>query len=109
MFVIPTKAGVPYYSMRTSLDGRDFNLRFAWNQREERWYMDIRSDIDEPLALGLKLVTNVSLLRAMAFDPRLPPGLLMAMDMTLDQSPPGYYDLEIGKRVQLVYDPTTDF
>jgi len=106
--LVPTRAGVPYYTMRTRLDGRDFNLRFAWNQREERWYMDIRSDIDEPLALGVKIITNWPLLRTSLFDLRLPPGLLMATDLSLDGSPPGLYDLEIGRRVELAYSPATD-
>ena len=33
-FSIPTVPGVPYYVQRTRLDGREFNLRLAWNERE---------------------------------------------------------------------------
>jgi len=103
--LIPTRVGLPDYSMRTSLDGRDFNLRFVWNMREERWYMDIRTDIDEPLALGVKIVSNWPLLRGAEFDLRLPQGMFVAIDATNDGSPPGLYDFGIGKRVELSYSP----
>lgn len=105
---IPTVIGEPYYTMRTRLDGRDFNLRFAWNQTAERWHMDIYSGADEPLALGIKIVCGIPLLRFYQYDARLPPGILMAMDLSNDNSPPGFLDLAIGKRVELTYFPTTN-
>jgi hypothetical protein len=100
---IPTSEGAAYYSQRVRLDGRDYNLRFAWNEREGRWYLSIFTDEDVPLILGIKIVTNWPLLRYYRSDPRVPPGEIMAMDLTPDGAPPGFDELAIGKRVELVY------
>jgi hypothetical protein len=105
---IPTQGGVPYYTITIKLDGREFGLRFAWNQREERWYMDIRDDTGEALAVGVKVIANWPLLRGSQFDTRLPPGVFMAFDLTQDGSPPGFYDLEPGRRVELSYLPVSE-
>lgn len=108
-YVIPTLAnGVPYYTFRTKLDGRDYNFRFAWNQRMERWFMDIMDTEENPLALGIKIVANQRLLRFYQHDDRLPPGELMAVDLSGDGSPPGFYDLGIGKRCELSYFAVTE-
>ncbi len=104
--VIPTlDDGSANYTMRVRLDGRDFNLRMLWNEREERWYLDIKTDADVPLAMGIKIITNRPLTRFYLYDKRLPQGLLMAHDLTNDGSPPGIYDLAPGKRVELTYHP----
>jgi hypothetical protein len=104
---IPTVAGEPYYTQRTRLDGRDYNLHFAWNEREERWRLSIHDDEDVPLVRGLKLVANWPLLRFYRFDPRVPPGELMVVDLTGSNEPPGLDDLGIGRRCELVYYATT--
>lgn len=101
--IIPTYSNADYYS-RTTLDGRDFNLRFQWNQYESRWALSIFDETgDVLLAGGLKLVCNVPLLRAYHYDERLPPGELVVVDQTLDGSPPGLEDLGEGKRCTLTY------
>lgn len=105
--VIPTVQGAPYYTLRTRLEGRDFTFRFAWNEREGRWYMSIFSDDGIPLALGIKLISNWPLLRYYHFDVRLPPGEMMAIALANDNSPPGYNDLGVDKRVVLTYFPLT--
>jgi len=106
-YVLPTQQGVPFYTQRLTLDGRDFNFRFAWNQRLERWYLDIRDGADVPLLVGLKLVTNWPLLQAYHHDERLPPGELVVFTSLPDTSPPGYMDLGIGLRCELVYGDVT--
>lgn len=102
---IPTVAGDPNYTMRVRLDGRDFGLHFVWNEREERWYLTIRSDQDEILAAGIKLIANRPLLRFYQWDKRLPQGELWAWDLTPNGAPPGLYDMEPGNRVELTYHP----
>jgi hypothetical protein len=93
----------PYYSERVRLDGRDYILRFAWNQREERWRLSILADNEEPIIHGLKLLTGWPLLRYYRFDRRLPPGELYVVDSTGNRAPPGLEDLGEGRRCQLVY------
>lgn len=103
--LIPTSQDVPDYTLRTRLEGSDYNLRFMWNQREERWYMTISTDAGELLAAGVKIIPNWPLLRYYQWDRRLPQGTLMAMDLTNDGSPPGLSDFAIDKRVTLTYFP----
>lgn len=103
---IPTlDDGSANYTMRTRLDGRDFNLHFKWNAREERWYFDILTDAEVPIAMGIKIIANRPLTRFYQWDRRLPPGDLIAWDLTNNGSPPGFYDLAKGKRVELSYHP----
>src|ERR1700733_16174280 len=101
-FIIATSAD-PYYSLRTRLDGRDYNLRFAWNDREERWYLSISDDQDNLLLAGIKLVANTPLIRYYHSDPNVPPGEFWVIDQTPDGSPPGLVELGENSRCQLVY------
>jgi hypothetical protein len=100
--LIPTSSA-PYYTQKTKLDGRDFVLRFSYNQRIERWYLSIYDDEDTPLRLGLKLIANWELLQHYRYDDRLPPGELWVMDLTPDGSPPTLDELGEGKRCELTY------
>jgi hypothetical protein len=100
--LIPTSA-VPYYSQRVKLDGRDYLLRFAYNEREARWYLSLYDDEELPLVLGLKLMTNWELLQHYHADPRVPPGELWVMCLSGDESPPTLSELGEGKRCELTY------
>jgi len=102
-YSIPTQQGVPFWTQRTTLDGRDYNLRFAWNQREARWYLDILAGGGDPILTGLKLITNWPLLRSYHADPRVPPGELGVLTSLPDISPPGLNDMGIGRRCVLTY------
>lgn len=105
---IPTLQGVPYQTQRTRLDGRDFLLDFSWNMRAERWALDLYDDTDTILVGGILLVTNRPLLRFCKWDPRVPQGDLRVIDVSSDGSPPGFYDLALGQRCELVYFGATD-
>lgn len=104
---IPTLP-IPYYTQRTRLDGKDYNLHFAYNERMDRWSLDIFSDDDRPLVLGIRIVANWSLIRFYQYNKDLPPGELMAIDLSGDGSPPGFNELGFDKRVVLTYFPLTD-
>lgn len=103
VLLIPTPSGAPYSSSKVRLEGRDFVLQLAWNQRQGRWHLSILDEESTPLAMGLKLVANWPLTRAYKWDPRLPPGDFRAMSLTGDRSPPGFDELGIGKRCELTY------
>lgn len=102
-YAIPTQQGVPYYSQRTALDGRDYTLRFAWNERDGRWSLDLLESDETPIIQGMKLVTKAPLLRAYHADARVPVGELIVSTFQADTSAPGLYDLGIGLRCTLVY------
>jgi hypothetical protein len=105
---IPTSKIEAFYSQRTRLDGREYLLRFAWNQREERWHLSIFDEAEQPIVQGLKLVANWPLLRFYRADPRCPPGELWVMDLSGDGSPPGFDELGEGLRCELTYVPAED-
>lgn len=69
------------YRQVTTLDGRDYVLRFLFNQREGKWYMSMADESDVSIVHGVKIVPLISLLRKVK-DERKPPGLLMARDLT---------------------------
>jgi len=93
----------PYSSQRTRLDGRDYVLRFAYNEREARWSLDVLDDEESPIIIGLKLVANWSLLHPHRYDPRCPLGELVVADITGDGTPPTLLELGEAKRCELLY------
>jgi len=102
--LIKNSPGEPYHSIRTRLEGRDYILHFAYNQREARWYLSIHDDEDIALVQSIKLVTNWPLLRFYHHDPRVPPGDMMVIDQTNgDKAPPGLDDFGPGLRCELTY------
>ena len=101
--IIDTSAD-PFYSQVTDLDGINYILSFAYNQRETCWYLSIADIQANDLMTGIKIVSNWKLLRR-GSDTGLPPGELVARSYTQDDSPPGLDDFGPGKRVELVYIP----
>lgn len=95
---IPTTADA-FYSMSVDLEGVEYRLKFAYNSREDRWYLSVFDAVGEPIAQSVKLVTNWPLLNRKAWDPRAPKGVLYVSGT----SPPGLNDLVEGGRCSLVY------
>lgn len=93
----------PFQSFRIRLDGTDYLLSLAYNQREDRIYLSLADDEENPIVSGIKVLANFPLLFRHRYDTRVPPGELMAVDTTTDGSPPGLGELGEGLRVQLVY------
>lgn len=100
--LIPTRDD-PYYQQRTRLEGRDYVLSFAFNEREQRWYLTLADEAESPIATGIKLVANWPLLRPYRYDPRTPLGELTVSDISGDSSPPTLLELGEGKRCELLY------
>ncbi len=98
--IVPTSQTSEFYSQQTTLDGQLYTLQFKWNRREESWYLDILTDLEDPIQYGIKIVCDWPLGRLQQ-DPRMPPGLLMAVDTSGLQVSPTIDDL--GTRVLLVY------
>jgi hypothetical protein len=100
--IIPTRED-PYYQQRTRIEGRDYVLNFAFNEREARWYLTIADEAGSPIATGIKLVANRRLLRPYRYDDRCPPGELVVSDISGDGSPPTQLEIGEGKRCELLY------
>lgn len=102
--IIPTLTdGTSFYSVRTTLDGLDYQLEFDWSTREDRWYLTLRDSQGGLLMGATKLVCNVPLLRYRRHIEGTPPGELAVTTISPDPSPPGFYDLGPDVRCQLVY------
>lgn len=87
-------------SQVTTLSGQDYILTFAWNPREEAWYMDVADQDGNVLACSRKVVVDFPLIYRPT-DPRLPKGVFYAIDTTDMGQDPGRDDF--GTRVHLIY------
>jgi hypothetical protein len=102
--LVQTTPGVPFQSRKVRLEGRDFILQLAWNQREAGWYLSILDEEATPLVMGLKVLANWRMLRQYYnWDPRVPPGEFVATDLTGGTEPPGLNELGVGLRCELTY------
>lgn len=77
---IPTSTVLSSYTQRTALDGRDFILRFQFNQRLGRWHLSIYDQDDAPIALGLRCSANTPLIRRLT-NARRPVGEIYVIDL----------------------------
>lgn len=108
---IPTSIELVNYVQTTSLDGRDYILRFLFNRRDQRWRISVLDQDESPIRFGVKVVADSPLLRRET-DDRRPKGILLAKDLgatDVDRSAgeklvaidPGVD--ELGARVLLIY------
>lgn len=99
---IPTLA-LPFYTLRTRLDDSDYTLEFNYSPRAARYYLNVYSSEDVLLMAGLKLVSNVPLLRFYQYRDGMPPGELIVTATGADASPPVLGELGKGLRCELSY------
>lgn len=99
-------AGSARFTQVTSLDGRDFQLAFAWSQRRGAWTLDVADVNGAAIRAGAALVTEYPLVRA-ATDARWTGGELLLLDTTGADGDPGFDDL--GTRFELVYYDAADW
>jgi hypothetical protein len=102
--VIPTLAGVPRYSQRTVLDGREYVLSFAWNDRAGAWSLSVADALGVPIVDGVRINVGLPLFRLVT-DPRCFPGDVIAVDRE-GLGDPSLNDL--GTRVLLFYLEASD-
>lgn len=97
--------GQPFQESTVELDGTEYQLSVRYSQREDRYYLSLRSIEGAAITLGNKIVLRWPLLRGAPVGG--PPGQIIALsNESRDQSPPGLGELGSkaeGARVQLVY------
>jgi hypothetical protein len=54
---------VPLYTLRLTLEGSEFVLRFDYNGKEDRWYLSVYDGDANPIRRGVKIVVNQNVLR----------------------------------------------
>ena len=60
------------------LDGVSYNIRYRWDTRISRMYLDILDVNNSPILMGLKILTNVNLNDPYR-EPNVPKGLLILL------------------------------
>lgn len=99
-WIIPTLADTEFYTERVELDGVVFALTFAWNTREEKWYLSIADADGVALASGIKIVADWPLFQSVS-NTDMPKGMMIANDTSGAGLDPGLD--ELGGRVLLMY------
>lgn len=101
MVTLPITQRSAQFRFACELDGVTYVLGFRYNDRDGIWRLDIGDANNTPLALGLALVTNMPLLRAVRTLPGLPPGELMVIDTASGDTDPTFDS--IGRRHLVMY------
>ncbi len=102
--------GTPHYTMRTKLDGIDYEFAFRFGERRGVWVFDLAT-LDGVSIVSGQLVTVLRDLLRRSGAPEKPPGVLFCMNLQepdgSDGNPagprelPGLYDL--GDRCRMYY------
>ena len=100
MKIIPVSDS-PAFRERVLLDEKPYLLDFEWNVRESYWTLGIYDEEGIPILTGTKIVLGYELLRDYV-SPALPPGGIVAIDLTSKLSKIGRNDLNSNK-IRLVY------
>lgn len=103
--IIPVDSDNASFKFRTDLEDIAYVLRLDWNERSERWHLDIFDADETPLKVGLPLNINSDIIGRFA-DTRLPPGLIMLYDTSGQNEEAGRDDL--GDRCMLLYYTSED-
>jgi hypothetical protein len=92
---------VPFFAHQTTIEGRDYNFDFAWNERRSLWIVTIRTASGEILAASQALQHGRNLLsRCRSLD--APSGTFFCwVNTPADLSPPRVGDL--GARAGVYY------
>lgn len=98
----------PFYTMKTQLDGTQYGLTFRWNQRTNTWSFDLDDSAGVQIIHGIRIMVGVPLLTRYHYQASCPPGDIVCISKTSDDSPPGLHDLADGGRCSLIYAPLLD-
>ena len=78
---MPVRNDQPAYGFQIELEGGIYFLDFRFNTRQNRWLMDILSQTQEPILMGLPVLTGIPI-SAGYTDDQKPPGYFLAVDQT---------------------------
>jgi hypothetical protein len=97
---LPLRSDIPKYEFRIDLDLTTYTLAFRFNRRQGRWIMDVKTETDTPLVMGIPVLIGVDLLARFVID-GLPEGNLFAANIENDFVDAGRDDL--GNNVVIFY------
>lgn len=105
MLILPTQSDNPRYTQTVTLSDVAYRLHLEWNERAEAWFLGIATSDGTPLLSGRRVVVGWPL-NFGASDPRLPRGVIEAIDLQGMDLDPAYGDL--GTRVVLAFTPASE-
>lgn len=97
IFALPVDT--PVFTVKATLGGTDYILRFDYHQRADRWFLGLYTADLVPIRVGMKVVCAWDILRTCALSSR-PPGKLVFFSDNAD-APPRFADL--GRSCHLAY------
>lgn len=99
---IPLDSSLVAQKFRVDLDGITFTFDFDFNERSQRWRMNISDDVESPLLTGVPVLPDVDLLRYHQHNPNIPQGNFAAFNLDSPGVPP--VNGELGSEVILIYE-----
>ncbi len=90
----------PLFTLKVTLTGQDFTLRFDYIERQDSWRLSLLDASGAYIGRGMKVVPNWNVLRTIQSEAR-PKGVLLFIDERGDGSTIRFADL--GRRVALHY------
>jgi hypothetical protein len=103
---LPVRPGVPHQRFFVELEAVTYGIDLLWNGRAGAWSLSILDRNGAALLSGRRVVIGFPLTVRAAYDLRLPPGQIVAIDTTGADKEPGLEDL--GARVPLLYVEAAD-
>lgn len=97
---IPLRNDTSSFDFDITLENVPYNFLLVYNQREDRWYMSIRTVSGDQILNGIPVMVVWPMV-ARFKDERLPPGILFSASLDTPAVDPTRYDLE--KSVLLFY------
>ena len=97
---LPVRSDLPAFEFTLDLEEALYTLAFRWNDRKERWLMDIKDSNGADLLMGIVLLTDVNITDPYIIE-GLPPGRFFVIDESGAGKNPGINDL--GNDVKVFY------
>ena len=99
---------VPSQTFPITLDGINYNLKLVWNSRGEFWTISISDANQNTIVSGIKMTLNYGVLQDYrAYS--VPPGDLMFLDTSGDETKIEFEDFGNNRPLNLVYVEAADF
>lgn len=102
MIIIPTNSSFPNYKFSIELSGTVYFFKFLWNERASRWFMSILDFEENPIQMGIELVTGVDFL-SLVTSADLPSGELRLISQLEDNTLEAGRD-DLGENFFLAYE-----
>ncbi len=102
---LPVRSDLPAFTFRQELEGSVYTLGFRFNERIAQWIMDILSEQEVPIVMGIPVLTEVEMTERFKYL-SIPQGYFVCIDETGKQRNPDRDTF--GDEVKLLYVESTE-